>query len=115
MAAVGDKQDLDWFPIDTRATALKLSCTADWKAKFTPHLEARLVNWEEYLAKHGSSRKTQRLLAFYESRVWEVSRESQPSNAAKWRIHSSPATPGTSIYVSQITMTGVEYLSACVD
>ena len=72
MAAVGDKKDLVWFPINTRATALKPSCTAYWKAKFTPRLEARLVNWAEYLAKNGSSRKHTerlRLLAFYESRV----------------------------------------------
>ena len=51
MAAVGDKQDLVWFPLDTRATALNLSCTAYWEAKFTPRLETRLVNWAEYLAK----------------------------------------------------------------
>ena len=57
MAAVGNKQDLVWFPISTRATALNLSCTAYWKAKFTPRLEARLVNWAECLTENGSSRK----------------------------------------------------------
>ena len=51
MAAVGEKQDLVWFPVYTRATALNLSCTAYWKAKFTPRLKARLVNWAEYIAK----------------------------------------------------------------
>ena len=50
MAAVGDKQNLVWFPT-ARATALNLSCTAYWKAKFTPRLEARLVKGAEYLAK----------------------------------------------------------------
>ena len=72
MAAVGDKQDLVGFPVDTRATALNRSCTAYWKAKFTPRLETRLVNWAEYLAKNGSSRKHTerlRLLPFYEGRV----------------------------------------------
>ena len=63
MAAVGDKQDLVWFPIDTIATALNLSCTAYWKVKFTPRLEARLVNWAECIAKNGSSRRAHWLRA----------------------------------------------------
>ena len=35
MVAVGEKQDLVWFPTATRATALNLNCTAYWKAKPT--------------------------------------------------------------------------------